>query len=52
MENDLKVPLEDFYHDQLDIDRLNHAFVMFVPKKDRKMTFKNFRPINLLKLPI
>lgn len=45
---DLKVLLEDFYHERLDIDRLNYAFVVLIPKKDGKMTIKNFKPINLL----
>lgn len=48
VENDLKVLLKDFYHDRLNIDRLNYAFIELILKKNRKMTVKDFRPISLL----
>lgn len=48
MGEDLLVLLEDFYHDQLDLEKLNYAFMVLIMKKIEKITVKDFRPISLL----
>lgn len=45
---DLLVLLDDFYHDWLDLDRINYSFVLLIPKKVGEMTMRDFRLISLL----
>jgi hypothetical protein len=39
---------KDFYHGNLDIERLNYGMVTLLPKVDNAVEMKNFRPICLL----
>lgn len=42
VEEDLLILLDNFYHDRLDIDRLNYVFIVPIPNKARKMSERDF----------
>ena len=39
---------EEFYNATLQIDRLNYAYVVLIPKRERFIKCMSFRPISLL----
>lgn len=48
IKHDLMAMFDDFYHEKLDIYRLNFAILTLIPKEPNASTMKKFRPISLL----
>jgi hypothetical protein len=48
IKGDLPELFDDWYHDRLDIYRLNFAMITLIPKEDDAKEMRKFRPINLL----
>jgi hypothetical protein len=48
IKGDLFELFDDWYHDRLDIYRLNFAMITLIPKEDDAKEMRKFRPINLL----
>jgi hypothetical protein len=46
--NDLHKVVTAFYHNQLDLWRINKAYITLIPKKDRADTLSDYRPISVL----
>jgi Reverse transcriptase (RNA-dependent DNA polymerase) len=45
---DLFRAVTKFYHNQLHLWRLNHAFITLIPKKNDSVNLHDFRPISVL----
>ena len=48
MRDDLLSLFEELYHHRLDLQKLNYATVVLVPKKEKTVRVSDLRPISLL----